>query len=93
MSFPLLHQNVDPFDDISHVKALLEVIGRTLEGAAERGMSASVASDLLFVLCDLRDKVDPVARFVEVLDYPQMLADYQKARRAVIAAGQVDAAL
>lgn len=86
MSCPLLHPNVDPLDDITHVKALIDVIGQHLEEAAEHGMGKKEASDLLFVLCDLRDKVDPVRSFLSHLDYPDMLQDYQSARRRIITA-------
>ncbi|MBS9720242.1 hypothetical protein JYU29_06025 [Tianweitania sp. BSSL-BM11] len=79
--FPIPFPNQEPLDELVHAINLLEVMSWTLDNGLRHGISKEAVASLYSVYSDAKNSLDLIASFLDNLDYPGLIADFQAARR------------
>jgi len=82
--FPIPFPNQEPLDELVHAMNLIEVISRSFDNGIQKGLCKKTVAELYSVLSDAKHSLDLIACFLDDLDYPGLIADFQTARRAAI---------
>jgi hypothetical protein len=88
LDFPLVHPHQAPNDDLAHAISLLRIAGNTLLNVDR--LDEQGTKDMFVVVDEVIQRLRPLHRYLDTLDYRGMCADYAKARREVIAGVQED---
>lgn len=81
-NFPLPYANQNAVDDAYVARGLLNIVGLFLEDAGPAGLNCEKTCDLLKVLDQARELLEPVCLYLQ--DQPSDTESYRQARRKFI---------
>ena len=82
--FPLEFENEEPESQVHLAISLLDTACSLLDRGVENGLSKELVNGVYDLVSITLRHLEPVRGFLSGLDYPELIDDFQRARREVI---------
>lgn len=84
--FPIPYAGSDATDELYTARAFFRILQAEIERASGRdnGMPRSTASDMLYLLCEVSERLQTLQRYFDDDEVPSVQAAYQRVRRTEI---------